>query len=100
MVMPFDDFAAMVGISSPVAGKPRVTRAVTSPAPTSIPIRHEDRDEIAEALAELDINHFQEEEASVPSSPRGETTPQALKDEGFLEEKFYLEPLDDEESLK
>jgi hypothetical protein len=99
VVMPFDDFAAMVNISSPSGAKSRAARSARTPAPTTIPIRQEDRDDIANAMAELDINHFQEEESpAIP--PPIESSKDSLMDEGFLEEKFYLEPLDDEESLK
>jgi hypothetical protein len=99
VIMPFDDFAAMVGATSPVSGKPRITRSPKPAArgPVTIPIR-EEADEIVQALNELDIEAIDESLAS--PAPSMESTTEGSKEEGFLEDKFYLEPLNDEEGQK
>jgi SpoU rRNA methylase family enzyme len=107
VVMPFEDFAAMVGATSPAPRKPRVTRD------------REDDEEVAQALAELTLERFNEQESSMPdeiripvSTPeqRVESTrfsDKRLQDElgvgvspgDLLEDHFYLEPIDDEKIL-
>jgi hypothetical protein len=87
VVMPFEDFASMVGVSRPITGKPRVTDKVEA---------EEGRDEIAQALADLTIERI-EHEVEEPVSPSGAGAPEA-SDERFLEDNFYFEPLEDKES--
>lgn len=87
VVMPFDDFASMVGVSRPISGKPRITDRVEV---------EEERDEIAQALADLTMERIEHEvQEPVPSAGVDATeTP----DERFLEDNFYFEPLEDKES--
>ena len=103
VIMPFDDFAAMVGATSPVSSKPRISRSPKAPASRpSAPISsQEEDDEIIQALNELDIESIEalEESINPPIEPVEQSAPTS-KEEGFLEEKFYLEPLNDEESQK
>ena len=94
VVMPFDDFAAMVGASSPAPK--RKPRAVPPPPASPSPTREPISDEIAEALADIQFEGIREE----PFTRDDVAKAPPPSDDGFLEEKFYLEPLDDEESLK
>jgi hypothetical protein len=107
VVMPFEDFAAMVGATSPAPRKPRITRS------------QEDDEEIAQALADLTLEHFTEQESSMADESRApftvpeqrndnirpsEKRPQddlamAVTPEDLLEDHFYLEPIDDEKTL-
>lgn len=101
VVMPFDDFAAMVGATSPaprtmtgaaLRNRPRVSHMEERSSMAPI------QDEIAEALAELHMEEMSME-VPMPSMERTETKKggvSAPKEEGFPEDKFYLEPLDDE----
>lgn len=99
VIMPFDDFAAMVGTATPTpksasrpqTGRPRVTHA-TSPI--------SEDDEIARALAELQREAIEEKSIQSVAGLENELGDPEKKAEGFLEETFYLEPLDDEDSLK
>lgn len=85
VVMPFEDFASMVGVAGPMAGKPRVTKDPSV------------EDEVAQALADLTLERVEQEgEMSLPETPSG-----ALEEgpgEDFLEDHFYFEPIDDKES--
>jgi hypothetical protein len=107
VVMPFEDFAAMVGATSPAPRKPRVTRS------------REQDEEIAQALAELTLEHFNEQDAPMADEPRIPiSVPEQRNDnirpsekrlqdelgmsvtpEDLLEDRFYLEPIDDEKTL-
>jgi len=86
VVMPFEDFASMVGVSRPISsGKPRITDEV-----------EEERDEIAQALADLTMERF-DEQASEPLSSLDVDAPEP-PEERFLEDNFFFEPLEDKES--
>lgn len=93
VVMPFEDFASMVGVSRPLSGKPRISdRGGT-----------EEEDEIAQALADLTMERFDEQASEgfpsvLPDEEPVEASPAA--DDGFLEDHFYFEPLEDEEMPK
>jgi hypothetical protein len=96
VVMPFDDFAAMVNATSPTSPK---TRKAPPSEPRTIPIRDEREDEIDLALEELQFQGIREEPL-VRENPVKVPPAETPKDGEFLEDKFYLEPLNDEESLK
>lgn len=87
VVMPFEDFASMVGVSRPIAGKPRITDREEV---------EEERDEIAQALADLTMERF-DEQANEPLPSLDVDDPEA-PEERFLEDHFYFEPLEDKES--
>jgi hypothetical protein len=88
VVMPFEDFASMVGVSRPVSSKPRITDKV---------VAEEEHDEIAQALADLTMERLDEEGTEPPVSPMKQEAPE-VTDDRFLEDNFYFEPLDDKES--
>jgi len=92
VVMPFEDFAALVGATSPSP------RSNAKPQATS---RHAQamEDEVAQALADLTIERLNEQ-ANVVAEHIEQEVEAAKPSEGFLEDKFYLEPLDDEAPLK
>jgi hypothetical protein len=91
VVMPFEDFASMVGVSRPGAGKPRITDRMEI---------EEERDEIAQALADLTMERFDEQaDEPIPSMDEGQEEEPGAAEEGFLEDNFYFEPLEDKESL-
>lgn len=95
VVMPFDDFVAMVGSSVPAGQLPvPVKRPRIQPLDSRVV---PERDEISEALADLRFEEITEQQ-EVP--PLSHPPMDGDMDDGFLEEKFYLEPLDDQESLK
>jgi hypothetical protein len=96
VVMPFEDFAALVGATSPSprpsatsSRKPRVTSQAANPT----------EDEVAQALADLTIERLSDQ-ANQAAERLEQEMGVRKSDEGFLEDKFYLEPLEDEDSLK
>lgn len=88
VVMPFEDFASMVGVSRPISGKPRVTERKA---------KEEEKNEIAQALADLTMERI-EHETRDDTSPTGSGELQDVPDERFLEDNFYFEPLEDKEN--
>jgi hypothetical protein len=99
VIMPFDDFAAMVGTATPApkqsfrsqTSKPRVTRTVT-------PVSEDD--EIARALADLQQETLEEKSTRTIADLENEMGEPRETKEGFLEEAFYLEPLEDTDETK
>lgn len=86
VVMPFDDFAAMVGQATPSPRKPRVTK------------KDKGEDEIAEALADLTIECMSDQARE--AADRLERDMGVRENgQGFLEDRFYLEPIDDEKTI-
>ena len=86
VVMPFEDFASMVGVGAGMAGgRPRMT--------ASAPEAHQD--EIAQALADLTMERIEEQGESPESGL--ETEGPAGEDDRFLEDNFYFEPVEDKE---
>ena len=95
VVMPFEDFVAMVGNAAPVAhpaARVKHPRVVAS-GPTTRVVPQDDHDEIAEALSEIQFEGIREE----PFAREDLSAPPRHPD--FSEEKFYIEPLNDEEPL-
>lgn len=84
VVMPFEDFASMVGVS--MAAKPKNHPRIV---PDSV-----QEDEVSEVLADLAIEdierRFQEELAAAQEPEPGEQQP-----EGLLEDQFTFEPVDE-----
>lgn len=89
VVMPFEDFAAMVGIPGTTASKPHVHQNGGT----------ETEDEVARALADLTLERMQEHMQD-PTGGSSSATKKRVEatDASFLEENFYLEPLEDEKS--
>ena len=94
VVMPFDDFAAMVGNQTPaVHSKSKVnTPRVVATGPTS---RIDERDEIAEALSEIQFEGLREE----PFTRDDLSAPSPAPSSGLSDDKFYLEPIEEKEDL-
>jgi len=69
VVMPFEDFAAMAGVPGASVKKSRAAQAI------------QPEDEVAEALADLTRERIHKQMEGT--------------DQTFLEEKFYLEPVDE-----
>lgn len=85
VVMPFEDFASMVGVTVPKERKPRLT---------SIP---KTKDEVIQALEDLKGDRISDDEvfdASVEETIAVEPS----EPDRLLEDHFYFEPLDDKES--
>lgn len=98
VVMPFDDFAAMVGATTPVSRKPRLNTESASTRVTRVPIKREE-EEMNRIFADLDRADAKgEKPLSIDDLNRlSESEP---SDDPTAEEKFYLEPVDDEDPLK
>lgn len=86
VIMPFEDFAAMVGATSPLSRKPRVTK------------KDKGEDEIAEALADLTIERMSDKVREAADRLERDMGVRE-NDQGFLEDRFYLEPIDDEKTI-
>ncbi len=82
VVMPFEDFAAMVGSVTPVARKPRISPVV------------DEEEDLEQVLSAIDFEPSQEPPMRPPVSPSGPTSPISSSDD-----KFYLEPIEDKEDL-
>jgi hypothetical protein len=82
VVMPFEDFASMVGVTTSAMKRPRMSSK-----------DEEEDDEIAQALADL-AKEEMERGARANGVPVNEPTIE--KDDHFVEENFYFEPLEDE----
>jgi hypothetical protein len=82
VVMPFEDFASMVGVTTSAMKRPRMSSK-----------DEEEDDEIAQALADLAKEEMERgaREAAIPGDE-----PPIEKDDRFIEENFYFEPLEDE----
>lgn len=93
VVMPFDDFAAMVGSSSPV---PRRTPHMSAPIPTHDPFK----DEIEEALSEIQFEGIREKPFMKDSAPAAPDRDASAGLDDLTGDKFYLEPIDDEAEIK
>ncbi|HWQ99897.1 MAG TPA: hypothetical protein VN397_03570 [Candidatus Methylomirabilis sp.] len=102
VVMPFDDFAAMVGHATPPPRKntlsPSIALGTGHAEEPRVTKKRKGEDEIAEALADLTIERM--------SDQAREATDRLERDmgvrensQGFLEDRFYLEPIDDEKSI-
>jgi hypothetical protein len=93
VIMPFEDFASMVGVSTPPGKRTRVSKA-------------EDNDEedqkIAQALADMTRETMEYEISKEPEeeSERSIQKESNENTEAFMEEKFYFEPLEDEQEKK
>ncbi len=87
VVMLFEDFASMVGVTGPMAGKPRVTGRVPS---------DDEHDEIAQALADLTMERI-EEQGDVDDADLDKELASGDDDDRFLEDNFYFEPVEDKE---
>jgi len=85
VVMPFEDFASMVGVSMSTKPKnhPRITPS------------NDQKDEVSEVLADLALEdierRFQAELAAAQEQEPGEQ-----QSEGLLEDQFTFEPIADE----
>jgi hypothetical protein len=88
VVMPFEDFASMVGVTGPMAGKPRVTGRVAEEV--------DERDEIAQALADLTMERI-EEQGDIEDADLDKELASDQDDDRFLEDNFYFEPVEDKE---
>jgi hypothetical protein len=91
VIMPFEDFAAMVGVMSPVGrGTPRVANATKT-----------GDEEIAQALADLTVERLNEQAREVMEDIEREQeekkAEQGQKYPDSLEDRFYLEPIEDGE---
>jgi hypothetical protein len=85
VVMPFEDFASMVGVTTPKERKPRLT---------SIP---KTKDEVIQALEGLKGERIPDDEV-FDVSVEEEVVTEPSGDGQLLEDHFYFEPLDDKES--
>jgi hypothetical protein len=81
VVMPFEDFASMVGVSTSMNKRPRMSKS------------DDEDDEIAQALADL---AKEEMERGAHTDGMATDDIEIPKDERFVEENFYFEPLEDE----
>jgi hypothetical protein len=97
VVMPFEDFAAMAGVQgagSLDSARDRLRGQGTGDRTQTR--RHEAEEEIAETLANLTAERLAEEARETARHYHADKGSEAT-DRSFLEEKFYLEPLEDEE---
>lgn len=84
VVMPFEDFVSMVGLPGAGPTRPRIREDV------------EEEDEVAQALADLTFERVQEQmRDSAERLSRSVERPREATDQAFLEESFYMEPLED-----
>ncbi len=81
VVMPFEDFASMVGVSTSVNKRPRVSKT------------EDEHDEIAQALADLAKEEMERGARATGGAPEELGLE---KEERFVEENFYFEPLEEE----
>jgi len=96
VIMPFEDFASMVGVSAaPVGKRPRLSKA-----------GDEEDEEIAQALADLAREEMERKIHREPVAPAAgaeapltdeEIESLAAQDALMLEEKFSFEPIEEEE---
>jgi len=86
VVMPYEDFAAMVGHATPAPHKPRVVK------------KAKDEDEIAQALADITFERVTDQVKEAADRLERDIGVRQT-DQGFLEDRFYLEPLDDEKTI-
>jgi hypothetical protein len=83
VVMPFEDFASMVGVTTSANKRPRVSPAV----------REEEDEEIAQALVDI---AREEVERAGEGEIRIEEEPAVPQKGDFVEDRFYFEPIEEE----
>jgi len=81
VIMPFEDFASMVGVTTSASKRPRVSTT-----------EKDEDEEIAQALADI---AREEVERATKREEKPVEMPSSGKEE-FIEDRFYFEPIDEE----